>query len=81
MKRTIAAACAAILAAVAWGAHSIAQTPAPEIKYVQAGRVLADPSTGQVATEQTIVVVNGKVTEIRPGYVDAQYALNFLTGP
>lgn len=69
MKRTIAAACAAILAAVAWGAHSIAQTPASEIKYVQAGRLLADPSTGQVATEQTIVVVNGKVSEIRPGYV------------
>lgn len=69
MKRTIAAACAAVLALVAWGDRPQAQTPAHVIKYVQAGRVLADPSTGQVATEQTIVVVDGKVSEIRAGYV------------
>ena len=64
MKRTVAAVFAAVLAMTAWGDRPQAQTPAHDIKYVQAGHVLADPSTGQ-----TIVVVDGKVSEIRAGYV------------
>jgi len=69
MKRTIAAVFAAFLALAAFGDRPVAQTPTQEIKYVQAGRLLADPATGQVLTEKTVVVVNGKITEIRDGYV------------
>ncbi|MBX7249281.1 MAG: amidohydrolase family protein [Caulobacteraceae bacterium] len=69
MKRTIIAACAAVLAFAAASSAPVAQTPAHDIKYVQAGRLLADPSNGRVLTEQTVVVVDGKVSEIRPGYV------------
>lgn len=36
--------------------------------YVQAGHVLADPSTGEVLSEQTIVVEDGRIVEIRDGY-------------
>ena len=53
MKRTIAAAVAAILALAAWGDRPAAQTPAHEITFVQAGRLLADPATGEVLGEKT----------------------------
>ena len=70
MKRTIAAAVAAMLAFAPWGDAPAAQTPGPpDIKYVQAGRLLADPSTGRVETDKTLVVVNGRVREIRDGFV------------
>jgi len=69
MKRTIAAVFAAVLALAAFGDQPSAQTPSRDIKYVQAGRLLADPASGQVLTEKTVVVVDGKVTEIRDGYV------------
>jgi len=36
---------------------------------IHAGRLLADPATGRVAIEQTIVVRDGRIAEIRPGYV------------
>lgn len=36
---------------------------------IHAGRLLADPATGRVATEQTIVVRDGRIAEIRAGYV------------
>jgi uncharacterized protein (DUF885 family)/imidazolonepropionase-like amidohydrolase len=36
---------------------------------IHAGRVLADPASGRVLTEQTIVVRDGRVVEIRPGFV------------
>lgn len=38
------------------------------LRYVQAGRVLADPADGKVLQEQTIVIENGRVREILPGY-------------
>jgi imidazolonepropionase-like amidohydrolase len=38
--------------------------------FVQAGRVLADPASGQVLEQQTIVIADGRVTEIRQGWVD-----------
>lgn len=36
---------------------------------IHAGRLLADPSTGRVATEQTIVVRDGRIAQIQPGYL------------
>ena len=41
---------------------------AAELRYVQAGRLLADPATGRVETAKTLVISNGKVVEIRDGF-------------
>ncbi|NWK95874.1 Xaa-Pro dipeptidase [Sphingobium lactosutens] len=37
--------------------------------YIQAGRLLADPASGRVDTNRTIIVEGGKVVEIREGFV------------
>lgn len=37
--------------------------------YIHAGRLLADPASGRVETNKTIVVTAGKVAEIRDGFV------------
>src|SRR5690606_6525013 len=42
--------------------------PADAVRYVQAGRLLADPETGQVLERQTVVVSAGRVLEIRDGF-------------
>jgi imidazolonepropionase-like amidohydrolase len=63
---TLVSGAAAALFAGAAGAQS---APAHEVKYVQAGRLLADPSTGRVETNKTVVVTDGKITEIRDGFV------------
>lgn len=39
------------------------------LTFVQAGQILADPATGRVDTEQTVVVQNGRVLRIEAGYV------------
>ena len=39
------------------------------VTYVHAGRLLADPSTGRVSENQTVVIENGRVREIRDGFV------------
>jgi imidazolonepropionase-like amidohydrolase len=36
---------------------------------IHAGRLLADPATGRVATEQTIVVRDGRIARIQAGYL------------
>lgn len=41
-----------------------------ERAFVQAGRLLADPGSGRVLQRQTIVVADGRVVEIRDGWVD-----------
>lgn len=64
MKKVILAA----LAGAAFVQPAIAQET-PARTYVQAGRLLADPASGRVETEKTIVVERGKVVEIRDGYV------------
>ena len=64
MKKVILAA----LAGAAFVQPAIAQE-AQARTYVQAGRLLADPASGRVGTEKTIVVERGKVVEIRDGYV------------
>lgn len=58
---------AALLAGLAF---SVLTAPAfADTVYVQAGRLLADPATGKVETNKTIVVTDGKVVEIRDGFV------------
>lgn len=58
---------AAAVVSVATGAA--AQVPAGETTYVQAGRLLADPASGRVLTQKTLVVRDGRVAEIRDGFV------------
>ncbi len=59
-------ACAAPLALMA----TAQQTPAaaPDT-LIHAGRLLADPSTGRVLTQQSILIRNGRIVSITPGYV------------
>jgi imidazolonepropionase-like amidohydrolase len=59
----------AAFAGVAAVALSAAAQAAPT--YVHAGRLLADPASGKVLTEQTVVVENGKVVRIEAGYTNA----------
>lgn len=56
------------IAIAALAAPLAAQNAAPRT-YVQAGRLLADPATGRVETNKTIVVEGGKIVEIRDGFV------------
>lgn len=48
-----------------------AQTPAPKdvTRFVQAGRLLADPASGRVEQDKTLVIRGGRVVEIRNGFV------------
>jgi imidazolonepropionase-like amidohydrolase len=41
------------------------------VVYVQAGHLLADPATGEIRAQQTLLVQDGKVLRIEAGYVDA----------
>ena len=56
----------AFAAALALAGSAAAQT-AP-ITYVHAGRLLADPASGKVLANQTVVVRAGRVVEIRDGF-------------
>ena len=49
-------------------ARAVVRLAAPTT-LIHAGRLLADPATGRVATEQTIIVRDGRIAEIRAGYV------------
>ncbi len=63
MKKTIFAG----LALVALVQPAAAQEPTTT--YIHAGRLLADPASGRVETNKTIVVEGGKVAAIRDGFV------------
>ena len=39
------------------------------VLFVQVGRLLADPATGRVDANKTVVIQNGRVREIRDGFV------------
>ena len=81
--RRVGVGMAGALVAGLWAAVAVAQGAAPgaaaqsgpaqaaagpPTTYVQAGRLLADPATGRVLTEQTLVVQDGRVQAVRPGY-------------
>ena len=73
MKALFAAAAAALVmggAAIAQQAptHQAAEH-AGQTVFVHAGRLLADPATGSVTTDKTLVIVDGRVQEIRDGFV------------
>ena len=42
---------------------------ASETRFVQAGRLLADPQSGEVLRDKTLVIVGNQITEIRDGFV------------
>lgn len=52
------------------GAQSPTATPEPA-RCVQAGRLLADPASGRVLSNQTVVVQGGRVASISPGFTAA----------
>jgi imidazolonepropionase-like amidohydrolase len=63
-----------LFAAVAVSALALAgavSAQAASLSYVQAGRLLADPATGTVTTQKTLVVQDGKVVRIEDGYTSA----------
>ena len=66
MKRTIAAAASAALI-FAFAGHAGAEPGPPAKTYVLAGRVLLDPQSGKVEANKTLVVENGRITEVRDG--------------
>ncbi len=66
-----------LAAAALFAAGSVAaQTPAPApvspvegTTFVQVGRLLADPATGVVQRDKTLVIEGGRVVEVRDGFV------------
>lgn len=64
------------LMCLAFGGSVAAQTPTAPVNspdtgttFVQVGRLLADPSTGVVQRDKTLVIEGNKVVEIRDGFV------------
>jgi imidazolonepropionase-like amidohydrolase len=68
MKHHLFAALAASVLLAASGAASAQTAPAT---YIQAGRLLADPATGEVLSGKTLVVQDGKVVRIEDGFTSA----------
>lgn len=54
--------------------------PSAERTYIQAGRLLADPATGRVDRDKTIVVQDGRVVEIRDGFVGEGRVIDLRDG-
>ncbi|WP_223262718.1 metal-dependent hydrolase family protein [Sphingobium sp. SCG-1] len=56
---------------LATASFAVAQGPTPNeaTRFVQAGRLLADPATGRVEQNKTLVIRDGRVAEIRDGFV------------
>ena len=48
---------------------SQASAGASETRFVQAGRLLANPQSGEVLRDKTLVIVGNQITEIRDGFV------------
>lgn len=73
IKRLAALAAGALLTIGAGlGLAQARSTPAEApLTYVQAGRLLADPATGAVETEKTLVIQGGKVLRVEAGYTSA----------
>ena len=69
IARSLVAGVLAALVLSTASAQSPATAPAASETFIHAGRVLADPATGRVETERTIVVAGGKIVRIEAGYV------------
>lgn len=64
----------ALLVLAAWSAAAQEQSHTPQasaspVTFVQAGRLLADPATGRIEAEKTLVVQGGRVVAVRDGFV------------
>ncbi|HEY3814139.1 MAG TPA: amidohydrolase family protein [Caulobacteraceae bacterium] len=70
MKRLVIA-LFAVLAGALFTARETFADPAGALTFVQAGRLLADPATGKVETNKTLVIRDGRIVEIRDGFVGA----------
>ena len=66
--KALLASCALALVAGAVTLVASAQQPASQDTIIHAGRVLAEPASGQVLTQQTILVRNGRIVSISNGY-------------
>ncbi len=66
--KALLASCALALVAGAATLMASAQQPASQDTIIHAGRVLAEPSSGQVLNQQTILVRNGRIVSITAGY-------------
>jgi imidazolonepropionase-like amidohydrolase len=66
--KALLASCALALVAGAVTLVASAQQPASMDTIIHAGRVLAEPASGQVLTQQTILVRNGRIVTISNGY-------------
>ncbi|HEY6645391.1 amidohydrolase family protein [Povalibacter sp.] len=55
------------VSSTAWAQNAGAADQDKQV-FVQAGRLLADPANGRVEQERTLVVVNGRILEVRDGY-------------
>lgn len=72
-KLGIAAAAIALAACVAAPSlMATAQQPASTETLIHAGRLLADPASGRVLTQQTVLVRDGKIVSITAGYTSAR---------
>ncbi|MCF8506227.1 MAG: amidohydrolase family protein [Caulobacter sp.] len=73
IKRLAALTAGALLAIGAGLGLAQARSTAAEapLTYVQAGRLLADPATGTVETQKTLVIQGGKVLRVEAGYTSA----------
>lgn len=67
MKRFMCA--LALAATAAFPALAGAEPTESAVTYVHAGRLLADPATGRVSRDQTLVIADGRVREIVDGFV------------
>jgi imidazolonepropionase-like amidohydrolase len=66
--KALFASCALALVAGAATLMASAQQPPSQDTIIHAGRVLAEPASGQVLTQQTILVRNGRIVSISNGY-------------
>jgi imidazolonepropionase-like amidohydrolase len=72
MRRRLFAAISAFCALTLLTSSGFAQEQAPQVaSIIHAGRLLADPASGRVLTQQSILVgADGRVLGIEPGYVE-----------
>ncbi len=55
---------------------SVAQADSSDTYYLNVGKLLADPATGEVLTEQTLTIQNGKISDLKDGYTDNEDAID-----
>jgi imidazolonepropionase-like amidohydrolase len=61
---------AALAGLIALTLGSSAAAQAGPVTYVHAGRLLADPASGRVLINQTVVIRDGKAVEVREGFIE-----------